>query len=153
MRILSKIGRKPGEVVELGNVEYTFQKDKDGRFFVDVEDTEHAERLLSISEGFGLYDKVEPSAKKVEPSGKKVEPSGKKGRKDAVSEALLKLRQEYEEMNGAPAPDDMADDALRAEIDKGAADIRQDYINEFGKEPDAGMTWQAMEAALVEKVK
>lgn len=74
MKILSKLARKEGEVIQLDDCEYTFKQDAVGRHYLEVEDATHCERLLGISEGFGLYpDDGQPVRKNAGKPGKKAE--------------------------------------------------------------------------------
>lgn len=56
MIIVSKIKRDPPTLVHLGDTAYQFAPDELGRHVCEVKDKEHAARLLSVSEGFGLPD-------------------------------------------------------------------------------------------------
>ena len=52
MKIESIIKRDGGTRVHIGQKEYHFKPDAEGRHVAEVEDDEHAERLLSIEEGY-----------------------------------------------------------------------------------------------------
>lgn len=47
--------RDGGSFIELGGIEYHFKPYTDGAHVCDVENTEHADRFLSIPEGYRLY--------------------------------------------------------------------------------------------------
>lgn len=55
MKILSKIVRVPGEVVELDGQNYGFSKDAAGRFFTEVTNADHIGILLAIREAFAIH--------------------------------------------------------------------------------------------------
>lgn len=55
MKILSKIDRVPGEVVELDGKNYGFSKDPAGRFFTEVTNADHIGILLAIRETFAIH--------------------------------------------------------------------------------------------------
>ena len=56
MLILSKIKRNPGTFIEMADgTRYAFMPNDAGDHVAEVENPKHIERLLSISEGFGIY--------------------------------------------------------------------------------------------------
>lgn len=54
-RIECKLIRKGGTRAEVGGTEYWFQPCTDGAHVADIEDNDHADRFLSITEGYRLY--------------------------------------------------------------------------------------------------
>lgn len=71
MKIQSIIRRKNGTTVDLGGTVYFFSPAND--HVCDVENEAHAERFLSIKEGFRPVE--QPNAKKAEPEGGEEEKS------------------------------------------------------------------------------
>jgi hypothetical protein len=55
MKIVSKIGRVDGEVVDMVTRTYAFQRDAAGRPYLEVDDPDHIGTLLAIREGFALH--------------------------------------------------------------------------------------------------
>jgi hypothetical protein len=56
MKIESIAHRQGGTKLTIGNTEYHFAEREDGRHVCEVTDEAHADRLLSIKEGFRLID-------------------------------------------------------------------------------------------------
>jgi hypothetical protein len=50
-----KIIREGGSIIPMGDVEYHFAPRADGAHVAEVENEEHADRFLSITEGYRLY--------------------------------------------------------------------------------------------------
>ena len=55
MDIESKIKREGGTHVDMGTAKYHFAPREDGAHVADVQDEAHADRFLSITEGYRLY--------------------------------------------------------------------------------------------------
>jgi len=55
MKILSKVARVPGEVVELDGKLYGFERDEDGRPYCEVQHAGHIGILLAIRETFEVH--------------------------------------------------------------------------------------------------
>lgn len=55
MDIESKIKREGGTIVDMGTAKYHFAPREDGAHVANVQDEAHADRFLSITEGYRLY--------------------------------------------------------------------------------------------------
>lgn len=70
MKIVSKIKRRNGHSVTLGDTAYKFLPPD---YVADVADKAHAERLLSIAEGYGIADSQAPTPQPPKQNDKPVE--------------------------------------------------------------------------------
>lgn len=61
MKIVCKLKREGGSKVELGDTTYHFKPNAAGDHVADVDDEQHAQQLLAVTEGYEAYgDDAEP---------------------------------------------------------------------------------------------
>lgn len=108
MQIESKIRRKNGTNIDLGQNQYRFAPNAEGAHVCDVEDEDDIARLLSIPEGFKIYRPAEVAKEQKAVLEEDVDGDGDVDRADLVAA--------YEAKFGKKPHHKMKADKIRAEL-------------------------------------
>jgi len=125
MLIVSKIERKGGSRITVSGKTYDFTpNEKTGLHMCEVEDKDHAARLISISEGFEAFDPKD--AEELLCS----EPSAAANSNEQAPEQ--RLESEIEPGSNEPGDDDLSDDDPEAKLENNIEPDQDDGLEDLG---------------------
>ena len=134
MLIESIIKREGGTHITLGGVRYSFMPDAEGRHVAQIDNPEHAAKLLAIKEGYrAIGDQEAP-----------VEPVSVPATEPAGDEATLQPQDDAED-DGAEA-ECQSDDEAPAADDRDAWVAK--YQEKFGRKPHGKWSIERIRAEL-----
>lgn len=144
MRIESLRRRPGGSRITLDGVEYHFLADVDGREFAEVDNTDHAAKLLSIPEGFRAADPVvaeDIPDVEIPTESEVIQPA---------DEVVLEVASEEVSDDGNPVVEETVEG--EADIPESLADDRDYWVEQFqarfGRKPHGRWSIERIRAEL-----